>query len=149
MRKFANPRYVYLSNLIEQNNNQYSINNESKVVENESTNIANVVNIANIANPINSISDFIESRLVLDPNHMLEIKEIKRAYYAYLYERKVNHYAELNFQDLIACEPKLVYKRVNLCKSCKKKHYSGCCDGYLKNYKVSPYYMIGVRLREP
>jgi hypothetical protein len=152
MNKYKNPRYTYLSNLIALSDNQNSINNESKVIENQNANIAN---IANVINPINSIqrdkttvSDFIESRLILDPNHMLEIKEIKRAYYAYLYDRKVNHYAELSFQDLIDCEPKLIYKRVNLCKSCKKKHYSGCCDGYSKNNKASPFYMIGVKLRE-
>ena len=49
--------------------------------------------------------------------------------------------------DISKLDNRFTYKRVHICKSCKHKQYSKCCDDYALKHRTTHNYMVHMALK--
>jgi len=100
------------------------------------------------------VKQFIDSRCEYSFMEMVPHSHIRDAWSKFLSSESEN-IKHLNIAwnitpaDIARLDNRYSYKRVHICKSCKNKQFSKCCDQYAAQNRTSHNYMIHMRLINP
>lgn len=95
------------------------------------------------------VQEFIDTRCEFKQSHLMIYTEVRDEWNKFMRANadkvsKLNVSWRFNPHDIAKLDNRFIYKRTYVCKTCKRRHYSHCCEDYQVGHRLSQYSMVNL-----
>ena len=95
------------------------------------------------------VQEFIDTRCEFKQSHLMIYTEVRDEWNKFMRANidrvsKLNVSWRFNPHDIAKLDNRFLYKRTYVCKACKRRHYSHCCEDYQVGHRLSQYSMVNL-----
>lgn len=98
---------------------------------------------------LNMVQEFINTRCEFKQSHLMIYTEVREEWNKFMRANidkvsKLNVSWRFNPHDIAKLDNRFIYKRTYVCKACRRRHYSHCCEDYQVGNRLSQYSMVNL-----
>jgi len=95
------------------------------------------------------VQEFIDTRCEFKQSHLMIYTEVRDEWNKFMRANidkvsKLNVSWRFNPHDIAKLDNRFIYKRTYVCRACRRRHYSHCCEDYQVGNRLSQYSMVNL-----